>query len=189
MRSVTRLLLLMCLIFPFRASPARGDGGAVRLVEQRGEDRIAVFTSPDPLRSGPIDVSLLIQNAATGQAIDSVEAIVTLRSRTSPVVELRAPATTAAATNKLLRAALVDLPKPGWWDVEVDCRVEGRPARVSFAVEAGPPLPDWLTVWPWFAWPAGAVLIFAAHRRLVVRKRTALAAAVSARAVGPGQFR
>ncbi|HEV3259998.1 MAG TPA: hypothetical protein VG013_24230, partial [Gemmataceae bacterium] len=46
-------------------SMAMADGGAIRLSEQKGDYQITVFTAPTPLRAGPVDVSVLIQNAAT----------------------------------------------------------------------------------------------------------------------------
>ena len=43
-------------------------------------------------------------------------------------------------------------------------------------MEAAPPLPRWLSVWPWFTWPIVAVLLFAIHRTLVTRRKTHRAA-------------
>ena len=65
----------------------------------------------------------------------------------------------------------MELPEPGWWDVEIVCVAEHGPADVRFTMEAGQQLPRWLTVWPWFGWPAGVVLLFGIHRLLVWRKQ------------------
>jgi len=56
------LIAVVCL-----ASPAmvRADGGAVRLSERQGGYQITAFTSPTPFRAGPVDISVLVQDAAT----------------------------------------------------------------------------------------------------------------------------
>jgi hypothetical protein len=150
---------------------AVADGGQVRVSERHGDYQLTVFTSPNPLRAGPVDISVLVQHADTEAAITdaSVTVELTAADRASPPI--RAAATTAAATNKLLTAALVDLPAAGRWDV----RLTITPPRAStfataFTMNAAPPLPAWLTVWPWFSWPILVVIVFAVHRGLVARR-------------------
>jgi hypothetical protein len=112
------------------------------LRERAGAYQVTVFTSPTPLRAGLVDVSVLVQEAATGACLPQARVNLRLTSRgTGDVLEL--PATTEAATNKLLRAAAFQLPHAGRWDVED---------------------------WPWFSWPAGAVALFAVHAMLARRR-------------------
>jgi len=145
--------------------------GRLVLSEQHDDLQISIFISPDPLRAGPIDVSVLLQNAETGQTLDDVEVNVRITSHDEGGRVLHAVATREAATNKLMRAALVDLPSPGLWDVEMNYGADTNPRRqVRFTMEAGPPLAPWLTVWPWFCWPAAVVLLYGIHRWLVARK-------------------
>src|SRR5262249_9067480 len=156
MRHCTRAILLGCLVSsltPHPSSLARADGGAVRLRERAGNYQITVFTSPTPFRAGPVDVSVLVQDAATGECAPEARGTVRLTARETGQV-LETPATSEAATNKLFHAAVFQLPEPGWWDVEV--AVEGRygPACVRFEVDAAEPPPRWLEMWPWFGWPA-----------------------------------
>jgi hypothetical protein len=179
MRSLSSLWLAIVLLLGPAAVEAWADGGTLRLVERAGNYRISIFTSPTPLRAGPVDLSVLVQDAENGAPIEGVRVTVSLTSRTAPGSILRTKATAAAATNKLLRAALVDLPEPGLWNVEVACQGEGEPALVEFQMEAGPPLPRWLAVWPWFIWPAAAVLLFGVHRLLVARGTQRLRANLS----------
>jgi hypothetical protein len=80
------------------------------------------------------------------------------------------PATRDGATNKLLQAAVLDLPEAGWWDVRVRVEGRGEPVDVTFALEVGEPPPGWVSWLGWFAWPAAAVQQFANHRTLVRRK-------------------
>src|SRR5262245_6259931 len=134
MSHCTRAIFLGCFFSSFILHPssfARADGGAVRLRERAGNYQIAVFTYPTPFRAGPGDVSVLVQDAATGECVPQARVTVCLTPRGTGQV-LQYPATSEAATNKLFHAAVFQLPEPGWWDVEV--AVEGRhgPACVRF---------------------------------------------------------
>jgi hypothetical protein len=163
------LFLSPCHLITLSPCQARADGGTVRLRERAGAYQVTVFTAPTPLRAGPVDVSVLVQDAATGECVPEARVTVRLTARGSGEV-LEYPATAEAATNKLLRAAVFQLPEPGWWDVEVAVEGPHGPAVVRFGVEADEPLPRWLELWPWFSWPALAVALFSLHQVLVRRR-------------------
>jgi hypothetical protein len=150
-------------------APAIADGGALRLSGTAGGYRIAVFTAPTPFRAGPVDVSVLVQDASTGEPMTQVP--VTIRMTRSGGPDLEYPATTGAATNKLFRAAQFELPAAGRWALQV--RVDGRqgPAVIAGELEAAEPLPRWPEIWPWFAWPAPVIVLFSVHQ-ILVRRRT-----------------
>ena len=63
-----------------------------------------------------------------------------------------------------------ELPEPGWWDVEVAVEGPHGPALVTFDFWAEKPLPRWLELWPWFAWPALVVVLFGLHQTSARRK-------------------
>jgi hypothetical protein len=166
MRSMICLLLASSFIL-HPSSFLRADGGTVRLSEQRGSYRITVFTSPTVLRAGPVDVSVLVQEAATGEPASEVRVTIKAEWSGSPGAALHHPATTEAATNKLYYAAIFDLPEPGWYSLEVSVNGPLGEAQVRCEVEAAEPLPSWLTVWPWVGWPVVAILLFGIHQLLV----------------------
>src|SRR5258708_15793531 len=118
MRSMIRLLLFSSFIL-HPSSFSRADGGAVRLSQRRGDYQITVFTAPTPFRAGPVDVSILVQDAATKQALPKAQVTV----RVAPLARRRAAvpytATTAAAKNQLPPAAPLRPPKPGWGGPEI----------------------------------------------------------------------
>jgi hypothetical protein len=172
MQVTAKLLIPLLLLVGPCAVVALADGGTVRVIDQHGEHRIAVFTSPNPLRAGPVDVSVLVQDAETGQSIGNAHVALRLTAREFPSTSVYAVATSAEATNKLMQAALVELPMAGWWDVEIDWTTNDGTTHTRFAMEAQPPLPRWLTVWPWFTWPLAVVLLFVVHRGLVGRRPT-----------------
>src|SRR5438876_5104214 len=103
------------------SAPAFGDGGTMRISEKKGGFQITVFTSPALFRAGPVDISVLVQDALTGEPVPQTR--VTVRMSKPGQLALEYPATREAATNKLLYAAQFELPQPGLWHLEV--QVEG----------------------------------------------------------------
>jgi hypothetical protein len=170
MRRTGLLGALVLLAVPLSAARARADGGTLRLSQQAGPYRVAVFTAPAPLRAGPVDVSVFVQDAATGAPLTDVAVGVTLTpaGEDSP---LSARASRRAATNKLFQAAEFDLPAAGAWRLEVEVEGSRGTARVACDVEAAGPLPRWRELWPWIAWPVVPVVLFAVREVLAWKAR------------------
>ena len=166
MRSMIRVFLISSLIL-HPSSLLLADGGTIRLMKQKGGYRITVFTSPAPLRAGPVDISVLVQDAATGELASGVQITIEVQRRDWPGGALYHPATTEAATNKLYYAAMFDLPEVGWYSLGVSIDGPLGEAEVHCDVEAAETLPSWLTVWPWVGWPLLAILLFGIHQLLV----------------------
>ncbi len=172
MRLIANIVILTWLLVGPCSPAVWADGGRVVLVELHGDMEVSVFASPNPLRAGPVDISVLLQDAKSDQPVTDAQVSVDLTQRMNPKRRIHAVATSAAATNKLMLAALAELPEPGWWDVEVHCHTAHGDSQSRFALEAGRPLPRWLSVWPWFSWPFGAVILFGVHRLLVWRRES-----------------
>jgi len=168
MRPVLGTLIFGWLFFGTWCAPAAGDGGAVRISARKGGYRITVFTSPTPFRAGPVDISVLVQDAATGEPVRQARVTVHLLKRGQ--APLARPATHEAATNKLLHAAKIELPEPGRWKLEVHVEGLHRRAVLSCDLEAAEPLPRWLELWPWICWPALAIALFGIHQVLAQRR-------------------
>jgi hypothetical protein len=141
----------------------------VRLSEQKGKYRITVFTTPTPLRAGAADVSVLVQEAATGEPLSDVDVTVRAARRGSPGASLSLRATHEAATNKLYYAVSFDLPEPDWYALEVSIDGALGKEEVRCEVEAAEPLPPWLEMWPWVGWPFLAIALFSVHQLLARR--------------------
>ncbi len=161
--AVSGLCVTSCL------APVWADGGTVRLVERHGNRTISVFTSPNPLRAPMVDVSVLVQDATTGEAIHDAVTIVQLTPADGTSPEILAAATNEAATNKLLQSALVELPTAGTWNVTVRSDARGEMVIARFSMTARPALPQWRGQWTWFSWPIVAVLLFGLHRTMAAR--------------------
>ena len=161
------LLFLAILLVP---SLAEADGGALRLSEQKDGYRIAAFTTPTPLRAGPVDISVLVQDAATGELEAGAKISIKVNRHDNCGTALVQPATTEAATNKLYYAAAFNLPDAGWYSVEVSIAGALGETKTRFDVEAAEALPAGLDLLAWMSWPVLAIALFLVHQILVRRK-------------------
>jgi hypothetical protein len=161
------LLSVSWLLFP---TPANADGGAIRLSEQRGPYQITVFTSPTSLRAGPVDVSVLVLDCTNGQPIPDAEVTVRAVRSGKPGEGVFVQATSDAATNKLLQAAIFDLPEAGQWKMEVEVKSRLGETQVQFDLDVAEPLPRWASLWPWIGWPGLVIVFFGLHQWLVRRR-------------------
>jgi hypothetical protein len=162
MRFAVPTLIVGWLFLGACCMPAWGDGGSVCLSATTGRYRITVFSGPSPFRAGPVDISVLVQDASTGDPLPQTPVTVLMTKNGQPA--LAYPATQVAATNKLLRAAQFEVPVPGRWGLEV--LVEGI-AVVSGELEVAEPMPRWLEMWPWICWPGLAIILFGIHQLVV----------------------
>jgi hypothetical protein len=164
---VTGVLLIS--VVPAFPALAMADGGSVRLSRESGNYQIAIFTSPTPLRAGPVDISVLVQDAATHEPVSEVQIVVKAARRDRQGAAVHRPATFEAATNKLFQAVALNLNEPGWWQVEIGLDGSLGEARVALDIEAEKPLPRYLAMWSWLTWPALPILLFGAHQFLISR--------------------
>jgi len=148
---------------------AFADGGAVRLKQTSGSFAITVF-SPESLRVGSVDLSVLVQGL-DGAALLDAEVELGLEDPAHGAV-VWTPATREQATNKLLRAALVELPQPGKWKLVVRVHRGADVAEVTGEIDVASPPPRLATLWPYLALPAVVVALFAAAQWLSLRRRT-----------------
>jgi hypothetical protein len=170
MRPVLGNVILAWLLLPTWCATAGADGGLMCLSGKKGGYQITVFTSPTPFRAGPVDVSVLVQDAATGDPMTQVQVKVSMTKSGRPALEY--PATSEAATNKLLHAAQFELPEPGAWSLEVQVQGSPRLAGIAGEVQAAGPLARWQELWPWFGWPALVIALFGIHQFLARRTAT-----------------
>jgi len=113
-------------------------GGEVCSMESAGPFLITIFTDPTPLRTGPVDISVLVQEGNSGQPL--LDAIVTVRLQEqkpgkSPIL---VRATRQSSANKLLYSTLVDLSTPGWWGLQVNVEQQAVSAQAVCTVMVTP---------------------------------------------------
>jgi hypothetical protein len=153
------LAVLVLVFFPFPPS-ARGDGGMVRFARISGNYRITVFTSPTPLRQGMVDFSVLVQEARTGKSFSNTEVTLDFIPLEHQAAAMHYAATSAAATNKLLKSAVFNLPAAGKWQVEATVAGPRGPTQVAFLINAAPALPRWIDLGMWIILPAVPIFLF-----------------------------
>jgi hypothetical protein len=151
-------------------SIAVADGGKLQLSQRQGRYQIAVFSSPTPLRVGPVDVSVLLLDADSGSPVGDAVVKVTATLLDRPTAIAEQPATIDAATNKLFRAATFDLPTAGRWRIEATVNGPLGTAQTAFDTEVAEQLPRALALWPWLAWPVIPVALYGL-RELTSRRR------------------
>ena len=97
---MTTFNLSVSILLMLAQAIALADGGAVELRKEAGAFVITVFTSPAPLSSGPVDVSLLLQNRNGLEPLLDADVSLLLRagfeSRVSSAADSRAGAEQAA---------------------------------------------------------------------------------------------
>jgi uncharacterized membrane protein len=173
LRATTIALMLGGLPASVWVSPARADGGALRLWDRQGRYEIAVFTAPNPFVAGPVDISVLVLDSATGEPVLDALVIVEVAPLDRPDAAEPHPATSGAATNKLFYAALLDIAEPGSYSVEVVIEKAREEARVRFVAEAAYGHSRRVNLWPWICWPAPVIVLYGIHQWLVWRKSRA----------------
>jgi hypothetical protein len=128
-RALAAVVLLLLVV----AAPLLANGGTVRVSrEVVGPYLVSVFTSPTPLRTGEVDVSVLVQDTVREAVLD-VPVVVEARPVGFEATPVRYEATRRQATNRLFKAAKFPITEPGDWDLSV--RVGGEEGgEVAFRV-------------------------------------------------------
>jgi len=158
----------LALVLLFAVGAAHADGGTVRIREDAGPFRITVFSAPEPLRVGAADLSVLVQRRDDDAPVLDAEVSIRLEGP-PPAPPIEARATRAAATNKWLHAALVEIPSAGIWKLEVAVRSANGAPEVAGTMQVAPRAPRLRALWPYLVLPPLVVCVFAVREW---RKRT-----------------
>jgi hypothetical protein len=148
----------------FAAAPVLGDGGTLRFSGRRGGRSVTVFTSPAPLCAGPVDLSVLVLDVKSGKPIPTLPVAVRAQLIGHPETAIGAEATTHAATNKLLRAATLEVSALGRWHFEVSVESVPSSPPIGFDAEIADLSPLWLDLSLWIAWPVLPIALFVLHQ-------------------------
>jgi len=169
--------LACALVLLLHPSVALADGGTLRLSQRCGPSQVSVFTSPAIPHVGPIDISTLVQDAATGRVRDDVSVVVRFQSIERAGLTLEQDATVSVATNKLFRAAVIEVPEAGKWRAEILVGNQSHSTSdserifptLAFDFDVASQPAAWLSLAIWVSWPMGVVAMFLAHQILVAR--------------------
>ncbi len=151
---------------------ARGDGGQLQTTGQVGPWIVSVFTAPTPLCVGPVDVSVLVQHAQTGESVDGATIRLIAREANSDF-KLERLATHDAATNKLFQSAWFDVPTPGRWVVTTEIAYQGETAATTCDLWVSTAPWPWSDMVFWIAWPALPIGLYAGAQVRAARRNRA----------------
>lgn len=133
------VLLGLALVLLLPGRPAAANGGTLQVSRApAGPYAVSVFTSPSPLRTGEVDVSVLVQRADADELVQDARVLVTAEELDHFGAPVEAPATHAQATNKLYYAAELDLLREGRWRFRVQVAGAAGEGTVGFEADVAP---------------------------------------------------
>ncbi len=148
------------------------DGGTLLLRQHAGPLIISIFSTPEPLRVGSGDISVMVQKSEDKSTV--LDATVKLHlTHTTPdgISEVFVPATHAKATNKLLYASQVNLAAEGSWKLVSTVNSKVGNAEVAANIDVMPPEPRILAYWPYFAVVPVIIILFAMNQWLKAKRK------------------
>ena len=172
---VSASYLLLALL---SLSPCWADGGAVIAKETVNGLTLTVFASPAPLRAGPADVSVLVQDAQNRAILNATveigwasKAPVSSTDWLPPCCTMatalgQTPALRTHSQNKLLYGAMLPIRNAGASEFSVSVKSPQGDASLTIPVTAAPPRAPLVTYWPLLAFPPVAMGLFAVHQRI-----------------------
>jgi hypothetical protein len=171
-------VLAPVLAIPLAWGSCWADGGVIIARETVNDLNLTVFASPVPLRAGPADISVLVQDTKGQAVLDaSVEIGWTATAATAttdwlpPCCSMNTlqgltPALRTHSQNKLLYGVLLPIRSAGASEISVRVTSPRGDARLDIPVTIAPPRAPVLTYWPLLAFPPVAIGLFAVHQRL-----------------------
>jgi hypothetical protein len=149
------------------AGTALGDGAHMQLTQAVGPFVITLFTAPTPLRSGPVQVSLLVQTRADRAPVRDANVDIVLRALAPDAEqEITMPAQRGVLPNKILYGAEVVIPTMGRWRLTAHVSDGERAADVSCDVDVAAAMAPLFAFWGFIALPFVAIGVFALHQWL-----------------------
>ena len=157
-------LLLVC------ACPAYADGAHIALRAVAGPYSVTLFTAPEPLVSGPADLSLLVEDAATGAMLSEATADGVLHC--AGAEPARMTLSHEAAANKLLLAAGPTMMRPGSCTLVLRIGQPGSPTvSVTAVLQVGEDHRRRTTLLFALVLPAGVIVLFLVNQQVKLRRR------------------
>lgn len=149
--------------------PVLADGGVVQIQRSAGPFIITVFTAPIPLRAGPAEISIMIQdNKNQNPVLDAKVAAMLGRDGGETI---KVEARREQSKNKLLYAALLSIPEAGRWEIEVTVVKNFEEHKITGVMTVAPPRYFLLTYWWALALPPVTIALFVLNQWLKRRQK------------------
>lgn len=175
---------LLCALL-ITGAQAFADGGVVIGEKEAGGLRVTVFAQPMPLRAGPADFSVLVQETATRQPVMDAGVRLSLKKTSAPSPEkawsppyCQVPGTDGTvplrhelAQNKMLYAAMVSIAEAGRWELAITVASGDRRVVATLPLDVAAPRKPLSTWWPTIAMLPAAIGLYAWRAALVRSRR------------------
>jgi len=163
-RKTHQLVLLILIGLSVLVRIARADGGAVMCQRASAPFAITLFSREMPLRPGPADLSVLLEQPGAHSPILDARVFISLEHENGTII--RTEATRNQARNKLLYCSLFTLPKSGHWKISLHViRGNDKVDMVYDSVVAEAP-PALLSNWKLISFPPVVIILFVINQRL-----------------------
>jgi len=143
---------------------ARADGGVVIFQHASAPFVITLFSAEMPLRTGPADLSVLLEGTEGHSPILDAQVSIELEHEGGTII--RAEATRTQARNKLLYCSLINLPAAGRWKMKLHVTHGNHSVDMLSDVIVAAPQPVLLSYWKLFATPPVIIILFIFNQRL-----------------------
>src|ERR1041385_4073064 len=156
--------LLVVLTICASAILARAGWGVVLLQQTSGSITVTAFTTQSSLRTGPADISFLIEN--NEQSRPGLDARVFVAFEDASGVTARGEATHDQARNKLLYCSVMNLVKPGLGRMKVIVTDGSEKYGFDNEVEVGRRQSPLIEYWKLLTFPFMIAILFVFHQGL-----------------------
>ena len=163
------LYVLACLLLALEATAARADGGAILLHQDAGAFTITVFATPQPLRAGVADLSVMVQDRTSGEILLDPIIDLTVASQPESATQQTVRLTKGQASNRLLQASTVHFSSAGRWRLILVVRRGNDTTQLVTECTVEPDHSRATLVWFYVLLPVGIILLFIIHQVLKLR--------------------
>src|SRR5258708_32666585 len=166
------ILLLVLISLSLITQVARADGGVVMCQRTSAPFTITLFSTEMPLRPGPADLSVLLEQPDGHSPILDAQVFIELQHEAGMFI--LAEATRSQARNKLLYCSLINLPAAGHWKMRAHISRSNTRAEMLSDLVVAAPQPVFLSHWELIAVPPIIIILFILNqwlRRTAFNKR------------------
>jgi hypothetical protein len=128
------------------------------LQQTAGPFIVTVFSTQSPLRTGPADLSTLVESAGEPSPIMNARVFIELRNGADAIIS--SEATHSQARNKLLYCSLINFKEAGNWKMKITVELGGERAEMMGDLTVARPQPMLFSYWKLFAFPPAIIILF-----------------------------
>jgi hypothetical protein len=151
------------------ATAAHGDGGTMLLHQDAGAFTVTLFAAPRPLQVGPADLSVMVQDRASGDVLLDPMIDLTIVPEAGNAMQQTVRLAKGQASNRLLQAATVHFSSAGEWRLMLLVQRGTDVAHLSTECAVEPDRSRATVVWFYVLLPVGIILLFVIHQGLKLR--------------------